>query len=130
MDIRYRWIDGASASDDEWNRIESILATKGWASLNKKTSRLLVAENKETMAFIVFQMVPFLGPLFVPPSMRGTGIAEELADKMQEFLSESNARCYIATAESKHAEKLCESHGMKRLNTPLYAMTSPGGIAS
>ena len=126
--VNYYWIEGRDASTEEWERIESILASRGWASLNRPTSRILVAEaNGELLGFHVFQFYPFCGPLWTRPSVRGSGLAEELADKMLEFLAEVRARGWLVIAESPHAEKLCAERGMKRVEFPVYAMVGPGG---
>jgi hypothetical protein len=129
-DVRYPWIDGFDGDPKDWDRIESILAAKGWMSLNPPTSRILVAEDAkgELLGFHVFQMLPYCGPLYVRPSARGTGLAEDLADKMLDFLIEVKARGWLVTAESPHAEKLCIEHGMKRVDSPVYMMTFAGGV--
>lgn len=126
--ISYRWIDGPTASDADWEKIESILASRGWMSLNRNTSRILVAERDGTMAFHVFQLLPYCGPMFVPLSMRGTGVAEELADQMVNFLGSVEARGWIVVADSPHAAKLCRERGMKELQSPVYVMVDPGGV--
>lgn len=130
-EVTYRWLDGATAPDDDWSRIELILAARGWMSLNRQTSRILIAERDGTLyGFHVFQLVPYAGPLWVAPSARGSGIAERLADDMLDFLATAQARGFIVTTESAHAEKLCEAHGMERMETPLYVMplAAPGGM--
>jgi len=127
-DITYRWVDGPTATDEEWSKIDDVLATRGWASLNRYTSRILIAERGNEFAFHVFQLVPYCGPLYVPRSMRGQGIAEDLADKMMEFLVENNARGWLVTAESAHAAKLCETRGMMRVPCPVYVMPDIGGV--
>jgi hypothetical protein len=132
--VTYRWLDGPTLTDAEWakemERIDPVLATRGWASLNKNMTRILIAEDESgKMAFHVFQMVGFCGPLFLPPSMRGTGVAEELADKMFQFLGEMRARGWIAIANSPHAAVLCEKYGMDKLTTPVYVMPNPGGLS-
>lgn len=127
-DVRYRWIDGPTATEEEWQRIDDVLANRGWASLNRQTTRILVAERGNEFAFHIFQLVPYCGPLYLPRSMRGTGIAEELADQMMAFLVENNARGWLVTAESPHAAKLCENRGMMRVPYPTYVMPDLGGV--
>jgi hypothetical protein len=129
QEVSYRWVDNSTISQEDWDKVESILASRGWMSLNRNTPiRILIAEQGRKMAFFIFQWLPYCGPMFVPPSLRGTGVAKELATKMVEFLLESQARGWVATAESEHAAKLCEKFGMSLLETPVYVMPSPGGI--
>lgn len=121
--VSYRWMNGWEASDAEWERIESILAARGWMSLNRNSSRILVAEDWKTaelIGFLCLQMVPHTEPLYVRPSARATGVAEELANRMVEFLTEVHARGWFVVADSEHARKLCEERGMKRIENPVY----------
>ena len=138
-DVTFRWVDvHATARDTEafrrmeedFERIEAILSVRGWASLNRATSRVLIAEDAQgaIVAFIVFQMVPYTGPLFVAPSRRGSGVAEEMCDRMFQWLGEMQVRGWIATAESAHAAEIMEKYGMKKMDAPLYVMPNPGGL--
>lgn len=128
--IAYRWVDGPTATDAEWDRIESLLAARGWASLNRPTSRILLAEDAagELLGFEVFQMIPYVGPLWVRPSARGTGLAEDLSDRMLDFMAEIQARGWLVTAESAYAEKICVDRGMTKVETPVYVMAPFGGV--
>lgn len=120
-DVTFRWIDGPDASTEDWDRIESILAARGWMSLNRPTSRVLIAETDGKLSgFIVLQLIPHSEPLFVSPSARGTGLAEALTDRMYSFLDEVKVRGFMAVADSKFAEELCEKHGMQKVASPVY----------
>jgi hypothetical protein len=125
----YRWVNGVDVEQAEWDQIEGILAARGWMSLNRETCRILIAEQDGQMAFNVVQFMPFLGPLFLPPSLRGTGLAEDMVAKTVDFMQECNARGWMAVAESPHAIKLCENQGkMKRVGQPVYATMNPGEV--
>lgn len=129
-DVVFRWIDFEHGSDEDWARIEELLAVRGWASLNRNTSRVLLAEDARgaIAGFIVFQMVPWTGPEFVVPSRRGSGLAEELAERMMVFLAEAGARCWMSMAENEHSAALMEKFGMQKANLPVFVMQSPGGM--
>lgn len=120
--VSYRWVDGNDATAEDWDRVERILAARGWLSLNRPTTRILIAEDAggELLGFICLQMVPHTEPLFLRPSARGTGIAEELADRMLEFMLSIRARGWMTVADSPVAEKLCEARGMVRIESPVY----------
>lgn len=128
MDVEYRWIDGPSATDEEWNLIESILSTRGWMSLNRVTTRIRIALDSEghLLGFHVLQLVPSAGPLWIKPSMRATGIAEQLADDMLQFFVETQARGWMVVAENPFAAKLCEARGMHKLGSPVYTTEQTG----
>jgi hypothetical protein len=91
-------------------------------SLARPTSRILVAEDEYglLLGFSCLQLVPHLEPLFVIPSMRGSGLAEELADKMVEFVLDMKVRGFMVVAESPHAVKLCEDRGFKKVECPVF----------
>jgi hypothetical protein len=80
------------------------------------------------MAFHVFQFLPYCGPMFVPTSMRGTGVAEKLANDMVNFLTDIHARGWVVVADSPHSAKLCEARGMDKVESPVYVMMNPGGV--
>jgi hypothetical protein len=129
--IRFLWYDGPTCDDTEWDRIENILAARGWMSLNRPTSRILVAEDVDgkIQGFLVLQLCPHTEPLWVAPSARATGLAEELVDRMVKFMEQVQIRGYIATADSPFAAQLCENHGMTKVDKPVYVMVgkSPKG---
>ena len=121
-DVSYRWVDGITASDADWDRIEAILAARGWMSLNRPTTRILLAEDAEgkLAGFSILQMVPHLEPLWVAPSQRASGLAESLADQMVDFMVSIQARGWMVVAESPFAARLCEREGMVKVEVPVY----------
>lgn len=122
VEVNFRWINGPECSDADWDRIEAILAARGWMSLNRLTSCILLAEAADgtLLGFSVLQMVPHVEPLWVKPSMRATGLAESLADKMIAFMVGMRARGWMAVADNPVAAKLCEAHGMTKVESPVY----------
>lgn len=123
INVTYRWLDGPSATDAEWDRVELILATRGWMSLNRMTSRIRLAEDPASgaiLGFHVFQLIPSAGPLWVAPAARGSGIAAQLADDMLTFFAECDARGWIVVATNPSAAQLCEARGMRKVKSPVY----------
>jgi GNAT superfamily N-acetyltransferase len=126
-EINYRWIHGPQASQEDWEKIELLLASRGWISLNRPTSSILIAEDDDGIAgFHIFQFLPYAGPLFVRPSARGKGVAEKLADDMLEALAQAQARGFIVIADSPHSAKLCRDRGMNELKSPVFVMGGEG----
>lgn len=121
-----RWIDGPALSADEWTaqteRIARILEVRGWMPLNQQTSRIRVKEDADgnLRGFFVFQFLPYCGPMYVAPSERGTGLADDLADEMQSFLQEAHARGYVIIADNPVAAKMCEARDMTKIESPVY----------
>src|SRR5882724_308171 len=126
--VTYRWLHGLTCSQEDWDKLDSILSVRRWMALSRDYSRILVAEQNEEMAFCVFQGLPYCGPLFVPPKMRGTGIAQKLANDMIDTLLKNDARGWMAVAESPHAVKMCEARGMVKVDKPVYMMPYTGGL--
>jgi hypothetical protein len=120
-DITFRWIDGPTASQEDWDRIEAILASRGWMQLARATSRIRVAERDGVLlGFHVLQLMPHAEPLWVKPSERASGLADQLANDMLDFLVEIHARGWIVVADSPHAAKLCEAREMTKIESPVY----------
>lgn len=102
--------------------IETILAARGWMSLNRPTSRVLLAEGEhgELLGFFVMQLVPHTEPLWVLPSRRASGIAEELADRMLISMIEMQARGWMLVADNPIVAKMAEARGMVKEESPVY----------
>lgn len=91
-------------------------------SLNKFTSRVLVAEDETGLCgFYVLQLIPHAEPLWTAPRVRGTEVARALATQMKDYLDEADARGYMAVADNPIAARMCESFGMQRIVSPVYA---------
>jgi len=126
-DITFEWIDGPNSTGPrpatiaEWDAIDELCAARGWMSLNRQLTRILVAKRGEEIAgFIVLQLVPHTEPLYVAPSERGTDLAASLADQMVEFLLSVKARGWMVVADNPHAKKLCEDRGMTKVKSPVF----------
>ena len=121
-EITYRWIDGPTASNADWDRIETLLATRGWMSLNRATSRILVAEDdaKRIIGFYVLQLLPHLEPMWIAPSARNSHVVLDLIEIMQEFVTDMKIRGFMVVAENPAVAAMCESKGMKKVDVPVY----------
>lgn len=125
-EVTYRWIDGPDASQADWDEIDRKLAARGWMSLNRATSRIRVAERGgKIVGVYCLQLLPHIEPLLVDRQERGTGVAEQLVDDMQNFLVEAKARGFMAVCEHPLAAKMCEDRGMVKVPYPVY-VSVPG----
>jgi Acetyltransferase (GNAT) domain len=124
MKPTYRWIDGPFATPEDRERIDMIVAARGWMSFNWDMTRVRVVEDEagKLLGFYALQMVPHAEPIFLAPATRGTGLADELADDMLEFLTDVHARGWMIVADSPHVGHMCEERGMKKLGSPVYVM--------
>jgi Acetyltransferase (GNAT) family len=124
--ITYKWLDGPSLTDAEWAReteaIDRVIEARGWMRLNKNTSRIRIAEDADgkLAGFYIFQMIGHAEPLYVRPSMRGTEVADRLADDMEKWLLETDARGWVLMADSPITAKMAEKRGMVRVESPVY----------
>jgi len=125
--VEYVWLDGPSLSDFDWETqtaaISRVIDARGWMRLNRRTSRILIAEDadQKLLGFMVLQLVPHTEPLWVLPSMRGSDIAETLVERMIDFMFSQQSRGWMVVADNPSAAKLCEDHGMTKLDCPVYA---------
>ncbi len=121
MAIEYRWL--ASAELSEW--VNPVCKLRGWAELNindaQPTCRVLGAfDGVEFIGFLAFQLFPVVGPQWVDSDHRDGTVSRELASRMHDFLSESNARGFMVVADSPVSGRICERHGMKKLESTVY----------
>jgi hypothetical protein len=127
-EVTYRWIDGLFATDAEWEEIDLKLAARGWMSLNRHLTRIRVAEQDgKIVGLYVLQHIPHVEPLLVDRDQRGSGVAEQLADDMQNFLTEVKARGFMAICEHPVAAKMCKARGMLKTPYPVY-VSIPEGV--
>lgn len=127
-DVRYRWLDGPTATEEEWDKIDLLLAARGWMSLSRATTRIRVAEDEQgdLKGFFVLQHTPQAGPMYIVPSVRGTGLADELANQMLNYLVDTEARGWFIVADSPHVPPMCEARGMVKLKSPVYVAGGMG----
>ena len=128
--VTLRWLDPTTPHADlDWQRVDDLLAARGWMALNRYSSRVLLAEESGTLlGFFVFQLIPFTGPVYLSPILRGSDVAEAMATEMYRFLMEAGARGWIATAESAHGEEICRRYGMDKSPHPLYIKVNDGEV--
>jgi len=121
--ITYRTITGPTATEEEWDAIETILARRGWMSLCRLTTPAIVlAENDgHIIGFFVLQLVPHLEPMYITPKYRGEEIPDELISRMHQVLQAANARGWIVVADNPIVEKMCRDHGMIEVDSPVFA---------
>ena len=115
----YEWFSGEAV-----RLLDEYMASKGWPPLNPFISRVLVAKDDHgAIAGIhVLQLLPHAEPLVVEPEYRGSGVAEELAARMTDYLAEMNTPVFfVTTATNPFVKKLCESNGMKETPLVVYS---------
>jgi hypothetical protein len=113
-----RWL-----TPDELALLDPILESNGWASLNGQTCQVRAAFDEDKLVgFFTLQQYPVLGPLWVDSKYRGSGLPEQLASDMREFLVDIKIRGFLVIADSIFTELLCQKFGMKLVNHPVYML--------
>lgn len=125
--IEYRWLSG----NEILSLVNPACAARGWAELNvndaQPTCRVLGAWSGERLVgWFAFQMYPLLGPMFVEPEVRNGKVSAVLAERMYDFLIESEARGYLVVCESPVSEVLARKFDMHKLAVPVYTATGGG----
>ena len=125
--VTYRWIDGPTCTKADWAAVDKILESQGWMTLNRETSRIYLAERDgQIVGLFTLQLMPFAGPLWVNKQLRATGVTDKLVDDGIGWLVDTRARGWFVVADSPHAPKLCERHGMHKITVPVYITDSQG----
>lgn len=105
-------------------QIDAVIRHHGWAPLNAATAKILCAadpnDHDRLVGFHVIQLFPHVEPLWVAPEYLGTGLASDLASRVMAFMTDIGARGFMVVADNPHTEKLCQTHGMKRVTSPVY----------
>lgn len=108
------------------NELEELLPTLqriGWSIPHPELATGQVAEvDGKIVGFVITQLVPHAEPEWVDVQYRGTGIAEELANRAIETLRGGGAKGILTVAQNEFSEKLCESVGMKPIPGKLYRL--------
>lgn len=113
-----KWLSGS-----ELDILDPIFESRGWTPLDKtKTIAHCVFDDQgDLIAFNVAQKIAYVGPMWIDPDFRGSGVAEELADKMA-ILMASSGSTFIVVADNPASAKLCEKFGMKKVESPVYLL--------
>lgn len=124
--MRKHWIYGADMTDAQWALLNAELGKRGWGPFVRETTRIFFCQDESnTLAgFGVVQFIAHAEPIWVAPEHRGTGLAEEIASEVVGFLDEAQVG-FVATVDNPYSRKLCESHGMKLLDKPVYVKERP-----
>lgn len=123
--IEYRWL----TTDEIEYYVNPVCASRAWMQLNLSeeppTCRVLGAFDSEypdlgVIAFFALQLTPVLGPAWADPLYRNGVVMRDLADRMDAFMVEANARGAVTICDSPVSERLCQRHGMERITEPVY----------
>lgn len=123
--MTYEWL---TPEQIEW-LVNPVLQVKGMAILNPDCCRVLGAwEDGRLIQSFTIQLFPVLGPLVKHDNLhRDNGdVSRELTTKMHEYLDESKARGYLVIADSPITARLCDRHGMSKINSPVYMADGKG----
>jgi hypothetical protein len=127
-EIRFEWLDGPEsqgprpATETEWSKIDDLLLSQGWMSLNRVLTRIRVGWDKDDniVALSTVQMLPQVGPMWVAKRLRATGTADDLVAETVKFLTDVKCRGWIVIADSPHTAKIAKRQGMVRIESPVY----------
>ena len=113
----YRWLE-----PEEIEVANAAFRHQGWAEINPAASRVLGAFiDGALVEVLAFQLFPILGPMLkLDNTVNDPAIGRKLADMMDSFLRDNDARGWLAIADSPVVERLCERYGMKRVSSPVY----------
>jgi hypothetical protein len=115
----YRWL----TSEEVVDLVNPSLAMKQWPQLGTDTSRVLGAWAGDNLVEVfAIQLMPMLGPMLKIDNTHRDGgdVSRELAERMDQYLKQEDARGFLTIAETALTERLCERHGMRKVEWPVY----------
>jgi len=121
--MTYRWL-----TREEIMALDDDLARAGQSPLNPDVARVYGAlDGTRLVQSLTIQLYPVLGPMVKHDNFhRDNGeISRTLANLMDQYLEESKARGYLAVCDSPVTERICERHGMRKVESPVYISTPP-----
>lgn len=120
--IRYRVV-----ADGELEILAPLFAKLNWTMPDPSLAKAVVAEAGEgkdalVCGFAIVQFIPHNEPMWVHPGMRGTGVAEGLADAVTHYIEvDCHIKRYVCVAKpGSFAARLAEKHGMRPFPGLLY----------
>lgn len=125
--MTYRWL----TEDEIISLVNPNLAHQGMPMLNTAVARVYGAfDGDRLIRTLTLQLFPLLGPLTTHDhTHRDNGeVSRTLANLMDAYLQESHARGYLAVCDSPVTERICERHGMKRIESPVFLAVGPPAV--
>lgn len=110
-----KWITGTHLGI-----LDGIIKEQGWTPIPLNSMALVKIDERGIAAFHILQMKAHPEPLYVREDMRGTGLAADVAQEMANFLEATGTNSFICIADKPEVAKLCESLGMRRIDSPVY----------
>lgn len=115
--IQYATLSGENAE----TMAAKLKAVNGTVIPHPKLSSIEVAiKDGKIIGYGVSQFMFHAEPIFVDKEHRGTGIAEELANRVIKRILECNGKAFVAIATNEFSEKLCRSQGMSEVPGKLF----------
>jgi predicted N-acetyltransferase YhbS len=107
-DVKFRALE-----PHESGRLMPLLKEQGWGVPYPSQAAAIVGEYQgQIVAFVVLQMLPMVGPLWVEPAWRGSGLAEGITRELVKHMLANGTGACIAIANNEHTEHLCRVLGM------------------
>lgn len=102
------------SGEDLVKLIPTIKEQLGWdVPYPKMTSAEICIVDGKIIGLSLVHLQPSLGPHWVAPNYRGTGVSEHLADRAQATIENAGFKQYVVQTESEYVKKLCLDRGMK-----------------
>lgn len=108
--------------DSEIALLKPIFDKLGWPTPDPDMAKVIVAQaglgkDGVILGFSVVQFMTHAEPMWVHPSMRGTGVAEELVRETVHYIEhDCHIKRYVVSAkEGSIAARLAMAHGMRPL---------------
>jgi predicted N-acetyltransferase YhbS len=115
-DVRFRVL-----APHESGKLMPLLKENGWGLPYPDQATAVVGEYQgKIVAFVVLQMLPMVGPVWVEPSWRGSGLAEGIVKELVKRMIENGKEACIAIAQNPFTEHFCRVLGMTEVDGKLF----------
>lgn len=100
------------SGDDLVKLIPTIKEQLGWdVPYPKMTSAEICIVDGKIIGLSLVSLQPSMGPLWVAPNYRGTGVAEHLADRSIQTAQQAGMKQYVVQTKSDTVRKICRERG-------------------
>jgi len=93
--------------------LPAIKEVLGWdIPYPKMSSAEIAIADGRIIGVSIVHLQPTIGPMWVAPNYRGTGVAEHIADRTKATADGAGFKQCVVQTQSEYVKKLCKDRGM------------------
>jgi len=115
-------IDHYYLTGDEALILNPIIEQEGWTPINRDSIAIVAKDEDGIAGFFILRSIPHAEPMWIRPDLRKTSLAMSLASGMEQFLKETSTHGVVVIADNPVVQRMCESFGMRRVDSPVFIL--------